>query len=220
MIHPQTCVRYVNGQIGYGVYATASIPRGTIVYVRDPLETEISPEDFAAMDECYQQMAKKYSFINEKGYRVVSWDVAKYVNHRCDFNTISAGYGFEIAVRDIAKGEEVTDEYGLFNLEHDMFCCCGSTNCRKIVRAGDVDRYWRKWDRVVIDALKRARTVDQPLWPFMDADTKNRLCDYLDGRAQYVSVRNLKPARAKRFAAVEAVVAQHVSIGARHAAAV
>jgi hypothetical protein len=38
MIHPHTCIRYVNPQIGYGVFATAFIPKGTIVYVKDDLE--------------------------------------------------------------------------------------------------------------------------------------------------------------------------------------
>ena len=228
MIHQQTCVRYVNGQIGYGVYATAPIPKGTIVYVRDPFETEISPDGFGAMEECYRQVAEKYSFIDEKGYRVLSWDAAKYVNHCCNFNSISAGFGFEIAVRDIAAGQELTDDYGLFNLDHDMFCCCGSSNCRRIVRSSDVDRYCRRWDRVVIDALKYLRQVNQPLWPFMDADTKKSLCDYLDGRGRYVSVRKLKPAAAgrfsraaRRFAEVPApaAVAQRVALGERCAAA-
>jgi hypothetical protein len=219
MIHPQTCVKYVNSQIGYGVYATAFISKGTIVYVRDPLDTEVSPEDFEAMDECYRRMVERYSFIDEKGYRVVSWDSAKYVNHRCDFNTISAGYGFEIAVRDIQAGEEVTDEYGLFNLDHDMFCCCGSDNCRKVVRASDVGRYYRKWDRVVIDALKHTRKVAQPLWEFMDAETKSSLCDYFEGRRRYVSVRNLKTVTRQQFA-VPAVAAHHISLDKMRAAAV
>ncbi len=228
MIHQQTCVRYVNGQIGYGVYATAPIPKGTIVYVRDPFETEISPELFSSVEECYRQVAQKYSFIDEKGNRVLSWDAAKYVNHCCNFNSISAGYGFEITVRDIAAGEELTDDYGLFNLDHDMFCCCGSTNCRRIVRSSDVDRYCRKWDQVVIDAMKYMRRVEQPLWPFMDADTKKSLCDYLEGRGRYVSVRALKSVArrrfttaAQRFAKVPAApAAQHVALVERRAAAV
>jgi hypothetical protein len=219
MIHPQTCVKYVNGKIGYGVYATAFIPKGTIVYVRDPLDMEISPEDFEAMDECYRLIAERYSFIDEKGYRVVSWDSAKYVNHRCDFNTVSAGYGFEIAARDIAEGEEITDEYGLLNLDKDMACCCGSVNCRKIVRASDVNRYYRKWDRIVSDALKHTRQVAQPLWEYMDAETKNSLCDYLEGRSRYLSVRNLKAVTRPKF--VVPVAAEcHVPIGTIHAAAV
>ncbi len=219
MIHPQTCVKYVNGKIGYGVYATAFIPKGTIVYVRDPLDVEISPDDYETMDECYRLIAERYSFIDEKGYRVVSWDSAKYVNHRCDFNTISSGYGFEIAIRDIAKGDEITDEYGLFNLDSNMPCCCGSVNCRKVVRAGDINRYYRRWDRVVSEALKHAKQVPQPLWEYMDAETKNSLCDYLEGRSRYLSVRNLK-AVARPKLVVPVAVEHYVPIGEIRAAAV
>ncbi|MFA5784020.1 MAG: SET domain-containing protein-lysine N-methyltransferase [Phycisphaerae bacterium] len=220
MIHPQTCVKYVNGQIGYGVYATAFIPKGSIVYVRDMMDCEISPRDFAAMDECYRQMAEKYSFIDEKGYRVVSWDAAKFVNHRCDFNTISAGFGFEVAVHDIQSGEEITDEYGLFNLDHDMFCCCGSRNCRKVVRGDDVARYHRKWDKIVKEALKYATRVDQPLWEYMDAVTKKSFTDYLEGTGPYVSVLSLKAVIRPQDIVVPVAEIPHVTIGEIRAEAV
>jgi hypothetical protein len=185
-------LKYVNGDVGYGVYATTVIPKGTIVYVRDPLDIEISPQAFMSLDEGYRKLAEKYSFIDEKGNRVMSWDWAKFVNHRCDCNTMSAGYGFEIAIRDIQADEEITDEYGLFNLEQEMPCCCGSENCRKMVRATDVDTYYPKWDRMVKGAIDDISRVTQPLWPFMDAATKNTLEAYLQGRDKYISVRNLK----------------------------
>jgi hypothetical protein len=220
MIHPQTCVKYVNSQIGYGVYATAFIPKGSIVYVRDMIDCEISPHQFAAMDECFRQVAEKYSFIDEKGYRVVSWDSAKFVNHRCDFNTISAGFGFEVAVRDIQSGEEITDEYGLFNLDHDMFCRCGSHNCRKVVRGDDVDRYHRKWDKIVKEVLNYVKKVDQPLMEYMDAVTKKSLTDYLEGRGSYVSVMNLKSVIQPQVEIVPVPESQHVTIGEIRAAAV
>ena len=38
MIHPNTRLGFVNEEIGYGVFATALIPKGTIVYVKDDLE--------------------------------------------------------------------------------------------------------------------------------------------------------------------------------------
>jgi hypothetical protein len=37
MIHPDTELRYVNDIIGYGVFATRLIPRGTITWVQDEL---------------------------------------------------------------------------------------------------------------------------------------------------------------------------------------
>ena len=38
MIHPHTEPRHTGTDVGLGVFATALIPRGTIVYVMDSLE--------------------------------------------------------------------------------------------------------------------------------------------------------------------------------------
>lgn len=45
MIHPKTELRYINDTVGYGVFATDRIPKGTIVYVKDSLEITVSPAD-------------------------------------------------------------------------------------------------------------------------------------------------------------------------------
>ena len=43
MIHPNTELRFINPVVGYGVFATDFIPEGTITYVKDSLELEVSP---------------------------------------------------------------------------------------------------------------------------------------------------------------------------------
>ena len=131
MIHPNTELKLINEHIGYGVFATADIPEGTIVYVKDSLELIVSPTDYLMHSEAMKDVIEKYSYIDEKGNRIISWDFAKYVNHCCNCNTISTGYGFEMAIRDIQKGEQITDEYGIFNLEKEMVLVCGQENCRK-----------------------------------------------------------------------------------------
>lgn len=192
MIHPDTELRFVNKRIGYGVFATASIPTGTIVYVKDPLEIELTQKQFAALVEPYRSIAEKYSYIDQCGVRIISWDHAKYVNHRCDCNTISAGYGFEIAIRDIRPGEEITDEYGLFNIEREIALACRCSGCRHVLRPSDVDMYHEIWDAWVIEALNYAARVAQPLWDFMDPLTRQDLIGYLNGHKAYRSVRALK----------------------------
>lgn len=192
MIHPGTQLNGVSDSIGVGVFATAFIPEGTIVYVQDALEIELSPADFAALDEPLRSVAEKYSFIDPRGYRILSWDTAKYVNHSCDPNTMSSGYGFEIALRDIEPGEEITDEYGLFNLQHDIECLCGGEQCRKVIRSTDIDRLYRRWDQRVQDALRHIREVEQPLLELMDPRRRAELEDYLDTGRGYRSVRDLK----------------------------
>ncbi|MBB4079039.1 hypothetical protein GGR28_001656 [Lewinella aquimaris] len=192
MIHPDTELRFIGDDIGYGVFATAPIPAGTIVYVKDSLEIVISPEAFQQHTLPMQEVMEKYSYIDERGNRIVSWDFAKYVNHCCNCNTMSTGYGFEIALRDIAAGEQITDEYGLFNLQYAMPLVCSHTNCRGCVGPGDLDRHYREWDRKVIQSMTHFTSVAQPLLPLVDAETKQALDAFLADPRAYRSVLALK----------------------------
>ena len=192
MIHPDTEVRFINPTIGYGVFATADIPLGTIVYVKDRLEIELTEKNFNALDEHHQAIAGKFSYTDENGIRILSWDNAKYVNHRCDCNSISTGYGFEIAIRNIWKGEEICDDYGLFNLDEEIPLACGCLNCRKTLRPNDLDVYHQVWDMAILTALEKVADVHQPLMKFMDGNERKRLHAYLCGEEPYTSVLALK----------------------------
>lgn len=192
MIHPATELRFVSPEIGYGVFATAPIPRGTIVYARDLLEIAVSPAMYLGLDELHRAVVDRYSYIDEHGVRVVSWDHAKYVNHRCECNSMSTGYGFEVAIADIAAGDEITDEYGLFNLEQEFPVTCGCAGCRGVLRPDDPDRYGAAWDRKVKRALARLPHVQQPLWDVIDQDTRQQVSDYLAGVQPYRSVSALR----------------------------
>ena len=104
MIHPKTRLRYINDVMGYGLFATAFIPKGTIIYVKELLEIGISPEDYERYRPELQEQIEKYSYTNENGTRILRWDFVKYVNHCCHSNTLSSAYGFDVAIRDIEKG--------------------------------------------------------------------------------------------------------------------
>lgn len=192
MIHPHTEIRKINDLMGYGVFATKFIPKGTIVYVKDLLEIEVFPEQYFQFDEPYKSIVDKYSYIDQRGVRIISWDIAKYVNHRCDCNTISTGYGFEIAIRDIQPDEEVTDEYGLFNIETDMLVECNCLNCRKIVTARDIDLFAEQWDQLIISAMPHILLVDQPLWQLLEDQTQQNLFEFVSSGKGYISVTHLK----------------------------
>lgn len=192
MIHPDTELRFVNEEIGYGVFATRDIPRGTILYVKDQLEIEITPQDFKKLEPEYQNIVDKFSYIDERGIHIISWDHAKYVNHKCDCNSMSTAYGFEIAIRDIARDEEITDEYGMFNIPVSIAINCGCTNCRKTLMPSDLDQHYALWDQQVQTALGLIETVHQPLWAFMDGETRNKTQAYLAGIDDYQSVLSLK----------------------------
>lgn len=172
--------------MGYGVFATQFIPKGTVTYIKDELEIEITPEAYQQYESDIRDVINKYSYIDDRGVRIISWDFAKYVNHSCDCNTMSTGYGFEIAIRDIQEGEEITDEYGMFNLDEEMQVFCGEPNCRKVLRRDDLLRHYQEWDEKVLPAILSYFEVSQPLGHLMDAATKEAL------KACQQDVRNYK----------------------------
>lgn len=168
MIHPATELRYINESVGYGVFAKRHIPAGTIVYVRDELEIVIQNGSLLLENPAYRPIIDIYATIEADGSRVLSWDIAKHVNHSCRSNTISSPLGFEIAVRNIRAGEEMTDDYGQFNLPFDLSCDCGEEGCRGVIRAADFPLYVGYWDDLAHRALERVFDVAQPLLPFLD----------------------------------------------------
>ncbi|EGB16282.1 hypothetical protein DND132_3079 [Pseudodesulfovibrio mercurii] len=190
MMHPMTEVRFVDPTIGYGVIAAGDIPRGTIVYVRDPLEAAYAARAANRPDRVRD--LGKTVYADESGVHVVSRDNARYVNHRCDANVMATAYGFEIAVRDIWKGQEISEEYGLFDLGRDIPLDCGCTRCRKALHPDDLERYHAAWDGLIRDALSRVADVHQPLMAFMDDETRHRLRAYLCGGEPYRSVAGLR----------------------------
>lgn len=200
MIHPHTRLAPVDDHIGLGVFATRRIPRGTLVYVADAFEIRLTPGAYEALDAVHRAVADRYSFVDRHGVRIISWDAAKYVNHHCEPNTISTGYGFEMALRDIEAGEQITDEYGLFNMSGAIECACGSPRCRGVVRADDADALHGAWDARIRAALPDLPRVAQPLWDLLDAETRRDVEAHLAGRAPYRSVRLLKWAPAHETA--------------------
>jgi len=192
MIHPNTTLKYINEAVGFGVIATGFIPMGTIVYIKDSLEQVVSPTDYLMHPPAMRKVIEKYSYIDEAGNRIVSWDFAKYVNHCCNCNTISTGYGFEVAIRDIQPGEQITDEYGIFNLEYEMTLLCGKPGCRKVIRPSDFDDYYQDWDAKIKAALPQLFQVEQPLLPLLDEATRQELDQFFVAPERYKSVYALK----------------------------
>jgi hypothetical protein len=192
MIHPDTALRYINDEIGYGVFATAFIPKGTITYVKDELELEIPLDQLQEYPIQLQKQIEKYSYIDPFGNYVLSWDLGKYVNHCCFCNTMSTAYGFEIAIRDIEAGEEITDEYGLMNPQEPMMIQCHKVGCRLFVQKEDVHTYADQWDPVLKEVLLLIPRVNQPLMELIDIQTYSELNYFLNDPNQYKSIRNLE----------------------------
>ena len=164
MIHPHTELRFINEKIGYGVVATQMIPRGTITWVRDEFDQAFAATHIERMLPLYQDLAAKYCFVDARGDYILCWDLARYLNHSCEPSCRSAGYDFELAVRDIAPGEELTDDYGSLNLEYDFVCFCQTSLCREKIRPDDLARNADRWDDIVAEPFRLIQTVSQPLW--------------------------------------------------------
>ena len=74
---------------------------GTITWVRDRLDQSFTPRRVERLPPAYHDIVLKYSFIDAHCRFVLCWDHARFVNHSCDPTCLSAGYDFELAVRDI-----------------------------------------------------------------------------------------------------------------------
>ena len=129
MIHPKTELKFISEQIGYGVVATEFIPAGTITWALDDLDREFTPSKIKKMNSLYQEILETYCYRNNKGNFVLCWDYGRFVNHSFKSNCMSTAYDFEIAIRDIQPGEELTDDYGYLNV---------SAPLRALMKARDV----------------------------------------------------------------------------------
>lgn len=167
MLHPDTELRFINPTIGYGVFATRLIPAGTITWARDELDQVFTPPQVSARAPHLREILDRYCFYDGEGNWILCWDLARFVNHSCDANCLSAGFDFEIAVRDIHPGEELTDDYGTLNLTEPFECHCGAPSCRGVLHPEDPQRLVDEWDTRVRAVFSRLSLVEQSLLPFV-----------------------------------------------------
>ncbi len=188
MLHPKTELKIVNAVVGYGVFATEAIPKGTITWALDPLDQILEPKRTGEIEAQFHGSVEHFTWTNGLGKRVLCWDFGRYMNHSCAANSI--GYGgaeFEIAVRDIAVGEELTSDYRTLNLESPMMCTCGAPSCTGMVSASDLEFVAEECDQAIQSAFPMIHQVEQPLWQWMA--NKSLLQRMANTPAQIPSVR-------------------------------
>lgn len=166
MIHPSTELRFIDEHVGYGVFATSAIPRGTILWTLDAFDRVLTPDEVRNLPELLRAQVEKYAYVNAAGDFILCWDFGRYMNHSCRPTSRSVGEAFEIAVRDILPGEQLTCEYGTLNMTLGFTCACGSPDCRGSVSATDLEALWTEWDREAAQAFRWALAVPQPLLPY------------------------------------------------------
>lgn len=190
MMHPDTEIRFINTQVGYGVVATKFIPRGTITWVQDELDRVLKPQEVAKMHPATQEMVDKYSFRNNKGHYVLCWDLAKYVNHSFKANCLSTAYDFELAVRDILPGEQLTDDYGYLNVREPFKAQDEGTE-RQTVYPDDLLKYHKTWDEKLSEAFQYFKEVEQPLQVFVSANYLKKVEQSINQNQPFDSILTL-----------------------------
>ncbi len=189
MIHPDTELRFINNIVGYGVVAKKFIPKGTITWVQDDLDRIYTSVEIKNINPVMLDYLETYCFTNNKGDKVLCWDNAKYVNHSFNSSCMSTAYDFEIAIRDIHPGEQLTDDYGYLNVS-EPFEAEDEGFERKMVYPDDILRYHAEWDKAVVDNLQNIKNANQKLLRFIPDNTWKEFQKVINGELQLKSITN------------------------------
>ncbi|MGB3773909.1 MAG: SET domain-containing protein [Leeuwenhoekiella sp.] len=174
MIHPHTQVGFISDEVGFGVIATQFIPAGTITWALDKLDQEFTPEQFNAMEPVYKNIVDVYCYRNKHGNFVLCWDNGRFVNHSFNSNCLSTAYDFEIAIRDIQPGEQLTDDYGYLNIT-EPFRGIEENTERKIVYPDDLKNFHKDWDEKLLNVFDQIPKVKQDLRMLISDETWNTI---------------------------------------------
>lgn len=188
MIHPDTELRFINDKIGYGVVATKLIPKGTITWTLDKLDRIFTPAEIRSMAPVYREIMDKYTYRNPAGNHIFCWDHARFVNHSSNANCMTTAYEFEIAIRDIQPGEELTDDYGYLNLEEPFEVLPEPGSNRTVIYPDDLVNYYPVWDEKLLAAFPNLLNVDQPLFQLLEPAVQEKAKLIASGKQKMDSI--------------------------------
>lgn len=172
MIHPHTRLVTIDEFVGSGVIATRRIPRGTITWVLDDLDRHFTGSEMNAMPPCYDSLIDRWTFHDGRGRRVLCWDHGRYLNHSCEPNCGGSEFWFEVALRDIEPGEQLTNDYAtLYMRPSEGFeCRCGAPSCRGAASDEQLPQAVATVNEQLRKALDNLALVPQPLSALLRAD--------------------------------------------------
>jgi len=110
-----------------GLFADEDIPKGTTVWKFSPgLDLEIPPADFEKLEQYEKEVILFSGFCSKKSNKHhLSFDNTRFINHSPEGN-VSIDKSVDdieyplIAVKDIKKGEEITQNYFEFDDNHQL----------------------------------------------------------------------------------------------------
>jgi D-alanine-D-alanine ligase-like ATP-grasp enzyme len=121
---------------GYGIWANEPISKGEIVFRLEAVAQRIVTRRYVEehWPEKDQEVFRRYAYpLSQQVYVLWNENPSTWApqNHSCYPNTGYVGLNV-LALRDIAKGEELTLDYAAFLDEHmePFECHCGSPQCR------------------------------------------------------------------------------------------
>ncbi len=107
---------------GLGLFADQLIPKGTVIWkFTSNFDIKYTKEQINALPQEARDFLATYAYLSKKsGLYILPVDNAKYFNHSETPNSKSAYLDTEeevvtTAVMDIQLGEEITDNYSLFD---------------------------------------------------------------------------------------------------------
>jgi SET domain-containing protein len=124
-----------SGIHGQGLFARVDIPAGTaMVEYAGPRLSVRQGKRLANEGNVYMFRANRREFIDGS----VSWNLARHANHSCAPNAASQGMAGGIwlrALRTIARGAEITYDYGFPVGDEPVACKCGAPTCAGVITA-------------------------------------------------------------------------------------
>jgi uncharacterized protein len=127
---------------GRGLFAVAPIAAGEIVAIKGGhiVELDTLNAHRETIGVSYIQIAERFfvAALTPDEYE----PVMLFLNHSCEPNVGVQGNIVFVAMRDIAAGEELTQDYAMTDDEDDdtMICACGTPSCRGVVTGKDWQR--------------------------------------------------------------------------------
>jgi SET domain-containing protein len=115
---------------GLGLFAAESIAAGTLIARFDPaFGWSCTEEQWAALPPLAREHMLRYAWRTGDGRWLMDVDDSRYMNHSTAPNMqVSAEHGFTaVAARDIAAGEELTEDYSLFDPDFATYAAGWST---------------------------------------------------------------------------------------------
>ena len=176
MIHPHTELKFINEQIGFGIVATQLIPAGTITWVLDSLDMAFTPAQIELLDSEIKKILDIYCYIANTGNWVYCWDISKYMNHSFNSNCLTTAYDFELAIRDIQKGEQLTCDYGYLNVQEPFDCLPEKNTLNRMrVMPNDLLDFYSVWDKQLESVFPLIFKQNQHLLKFLNKQTQEEI---------------------------------------------